>query len=97
MKRPITAEQRERYRARIIAAWQDDPDGWKHSIWAELGLDPQPPVSAEERWLVDYASRLEDDEAEAVIKTKVWAREAGNWVKCWKIGDPFTGPGQVPG
>lgn len=95
MKRPITDEQRERYRAQIVAAWGDDPHGWKHSIWAELGLDPQPPVSAEERWLIDEAVRTGDWD---LVGRKVWTRETdGTWRKLWTLDDPFTGPGQVPG
>lgn len=83
MKRLMTDEQRELYRERIVAAWHDDPDGWKHSIWAELGLDPQPPVSAEERWLIDEAVRIGDWD---LVKTKVWDRdEAGNWFKLWTL------------
>lgn len=81
----FTDEQRER----IIAAWQDDPDGWKHPIWTELGLDPQPPVSAEERWLTDRATEMADWDGEVVVGPKVWDRDSnGNWYKLWTLDDP---------
>jgi hypothetical protein len=72
---------------RMLEAIRDDPGGLTHSIWAELGIDPIPPISAEELWLLDKAMATEDDvEAQVIAGTKVWDRDShGQWVKVWSI------------
>lgn len=71
----------------MTAAIHDDPHGWRHPIWTELRTDPIPPISAEERWLVDEAVRTDDW---ALVMIKVWDRDAdGNFYKLWSLA---TGP-----
>jgi hypothetical protein len=73
----------ERQRHLWVEAINDDPGGLTHPIWAELGIPPQPPVSAEERWLIDEAIRTGNDE---LASTKVWDQDTnGNWVKLWTL------------
>lgn len=83
--------ERERKRWQIHAALNDDPGGLTHPIWAELGKEPQAPISAEERWLIDQSVHIKDDaEAAAFVRTKVWDRVCDAdghryWVKLWTL------------
>lgn len=82
-----TMDRRQRL---MLDAINDDPGGLDHPIWAELGIDPIPPISAEERWLIDQASLIEDPAAaDAFAGIKVWDRDAnGNYYKLWTLGGP---------
>jgi hypothetical protein len=80
---------RDRQR-KMMEALHDDPGGLQHPIWAELGIDPIPPISAEEEWLIDEAIRTENWD---LVNTKVWDRDAdGNLFKLWTLGNLTEAP-----
>jgi hypothetical protein len=56
----------------ILDAVHDDPGGLDHPIWAELGIEPVAPISAEELELIENAKRTGD--WHAVETTKIWGK-----------------------
>lgn len=78
-----------RIRHQLIEGLNDDPGGFTHPIWTELGKPPQPPISVEERALIDEACKISDPtDSQTVAATPVWYKnENGIWGKLWQLRD----------